>query len=169
MRRIALAVTTFVALVVSLSLSASPAWAATAGQFCKNSEAGTHAIAGNGREVACLYDASANRYRWTYVTSTPGPTTTTIVATTPTTVFDSGDLQGSRIVSFSAGSPTVAASTGTVRAAGTLPTTGLRETHELVELALVLIGLGTALVIGRRPGVISMSRPTRREQEVPGP
>lgn len=157
MRRIALAATTFLALGVVLGLSLAPAWAATAGQFCKNAEAGVHTTAGNGREVACLYDASVNRYRWTYVTSTPGPTTpTTIILTTPTTVFDSGDLQGSRIVSFSAGSSAVAASrtTTTVRAARTLPTTGLRETRELVELALVLIGLGTALVIARRPGVI---------------
>lgn len=151
MRRMALAVATLAALIV---LSAAPAGAATAGQLCKNSEAGQHAIAGNGREVACLYDSSINRYRWTYVTSVPGPTTTTVVVTTPTTVFDSGDLQGSRIVSFSAGTPTVAAARGTVRSARTLPTTGFRETSQLVELALVLIGLGTALVIGRRPGVI---------------
>lgn len=76
--------------------------------------------------------------------------TTAPVALVPVATT-SGDLQGTRIVSFSAGT---VATTSTVRAASTLPRTGLDHVRQLVELALVFIGLGTALVIGRRPGVI---------------
>lgn len=153
MRRIALVGATLAALVVL----AAPAWAATptAGHICKNSEAGLTATAGNGRTVICQYDAGINRNRWTYTTAAAPAVAATASGTTPQAAVPvfatSGDLQGTRIVSFNAGT---VATTSTVRAASTLPRTGLDHVRQLVELALVFIGLGTALVIGRRPGVI---------------
>ena len=93
-------------------------------------------------------------------------------AATPTTVNTagqtSGDVQGSRIVSSSpsgpavTATPTVAASTRAraVSATSGLATTGLNHTTQFIELAIVLLGLGTALVleIRARDGLDTLRR-----------
>lgn len=123
MRRLALAVLTLGTLVAL----ATPAWGApNAGQFCKNAESGLTTTANNGRQVTCTLESG--RYHWAYTTGTP----------TPTTAATSGTVTAN---------PTVAAA-ATSRSG--LASTGLNHIQQLVELALVLIGLGTALVLEGR-------------------
>lgn len=117
MKRMALALATMGALVIGV---AAPAWAApNAGQFCKNAEAGLTTTANNGRQVTCVLESG--RYHWAYS------------STTPTT--------SSGVVSAN---PTVAAVT-TPRTG--LASTGLNHTRQAMELAVMFLGLGVALVL----------------------
>lgn len=118
MRRMALAVGILGAVVLGL---AAPAWAApNAGQFCKNAEAGLTTTANNGRRVTCTLESG--RYHWAYSDNTTATTTGGTVAANPTV-----------------------AAASTTRTA--LASTGLNHTRQVLELAVMLLGLGVALVL----------------------
>ena len=122
MRRLLLAVGTLGALGAFVVLAATPASAVKAGDPCSgaDAQAGNVTTADNGTPVKCV--ATANGLpQWTAVvasaTTAPTLSTTTTVAAT-----------------------VAAAPTG-------VATTGLNHTRQFVELAIVLLGLGTAIVL----------------------
>lgn len=119
MRRLLFAVGT---LGAALVLAAAPAWAVKAGDNCSGADAnaGTVMTADNGTPVKCVATASGLP-QWT---ATAGATATTAPAVTTTTVAATA----------------AAAPTG-------MATTGLNHTRQFVEMAIVLLGLGTAIVL----------------------
>jgi len=137
MRRLLFAAGTLGALIL---LTAHPASAVQAGEFCSgaDSQAGTVVTADNGARVKCVKD-TVGQSRWTAIDVIT--TTTAPSVTTP--------------VAVAAASP------------ASMAKTGLNHTRQFVEIAIVLLGLGTALVleVRAREGLERLRQlpvPTRR-------
>jgi hypothetical protein len=124
MRRLLFAVGTLGAIVV---LAAAPAWAVKAGDNCSaaDAQAGTVTTSDSGTTLKCVATATGLP-QWTTVVggTTNATTATTAPALTTTTV----------------GATATSATTG-------MATTGLNHTRQFVEMAIVFLGLGTAIVL----------------------
>lgn len=139
MRRLLFAIGTLGALIVLAAHSAS---AVQAGQSCSNADAlaGTVVTADNGATVKCVA-SSAGVNQWTAIGAIT--TTSTVPSATATTVA------------------------GTAAAPTTMAKTGLSHTRQFVEMAVLLLGLGTAIVleVRARDGLDRLRQltvPTRR-------
>lgn len=121
MRRLLFAVGTLGAVLV---LAAAPAWAVKAGDTCSaaDAQAGTVITGDNGTTLKCV------------ATPTGLPQWTTIVGATTNATTAPG------VTTTTVAATAAAAPTG-------MATTGLNHTRQFVELAIVLLGLGAAIVL----------------------
>jgi hypothetical protein len=117
-------------------LSPSSASAVRAGAFCATAAVGTYTTGDSGESLLCAAD-NARQNRWTTVAA---PAATTTTAKPPSVVAAAAAIETVTM------SPAVAPGSTTT----SLATTGLHHTRQFVQLALVCLGIGTALVLETR-------------------